>query len=87
MLLGAQVTAGWAVGFTIGTLVVLVVAVLVIALIVLASSIRSRAADAHTALERAEQATASLHGVDKLNDCAVRVLEGAKTARRALTGK
>lgn len=84
VLLLAQ--SGWYVGFGIGALVVVVVAVLVVTLTVLASRISARATEAHAALEQVQQATTSLHGVDQVNDSAVRVLEGAKAARGALTG-
>lgn len=79
-------TVGWVSGFTVGGVVVLLVAVLVIMLAVLASRIASEAAGAYEALERAQQATSSLHTVDEVNGSAVRVLEGARAARRALTG-
>jgi ABC-type multidrug transport system fused ATPase/permease subunit len=74
------------VGFALGVVVVLIVAVLVITLAVLAARIGSRARAAQAALEQVRQDTSSLQGVDKLNNSAVRVLEGARTARQTLTG-
>lgn len=86
LLIEAQISSGWYVGFTVGALVVVVVAVLVILLAILASRIASRAAETFTALEEVQQATAPLHKVDDVNDSAVRVLDGAVAARRSLTG-
>ncbi|MBA2428172.1 MAG: hypothetical protein ACR2KD_04285 [Thermoleophilaceae bacterium] len=86
VLIEAQMSTGWYVGFIVGALVVVVVAVLVILLATLASRIASRAAETFTALEHVQQATASLHKVDDVNNSAVRVLEGAVAARRTLTG-
>jgi len=82
----AQNTAGWSVGFTVGVVVVLVVAVLVITIAVLAARIGDRARMAVKVLERAREDTNSLHAVDTVNSSAVRVLEGARAARRTLTG-
>jgi malonyl CoA-acyl carrier protein transacylase len=86
MLFIAQNTAGWVVGFSLGVVVVLIVATLVVTLTVLASRIRFRAESARKALEQVQQDTSSLHSVDRLNNSAVRVLQGARTARRTLTG-
>lgn len=87
MLLVAQITDGWVVGFTIGVVVVLVVAVLVITIAVLAARIGDRAAVGIRVLERVQEDTSSLHAVDSVNNSAVRVLEGARAARRTLTGE
>ncbi|MDQ3409915.1 MAG: hypothetical protein M3469_08050 [Actinomycetota bacterium] len=86
MLLVAEITAGWVVGFTIGVVVVLVVAVLVITIAVLAARIGDRARVAIKVLERVREDTSSLHAVDTVNSSAVRVLEGARAARTTLTG-
>lgn len=86
MLLAAQNTVGWSVGFTVGVVVVLVVAVLVITIAVLAARIGDRATVAVKVLEQARDDTNSLHAVDTVNSSAVRVLEGARAARRTLTG-
>lgn len=86
MLHVAQNTAGWSVGFTVGVVVVLVVAVLVITIAVLAARIGDRARAAIPVLKRVHEDTNSLHSVDTVNSSAVRVLEGARAARRTLTG-
>lgn len=79
-------TFGWVLGLSIGVVIVAVVAVLVLMLIVFASRIHSEAQEAITGLDRVRGATDPLWAVDQVNASAVGILNGARSARRALGG-
>lgn len=73
-------------GYVIGTIVVLVVAGVAIALIVTARRIGDVAEDATRSLALARDRTEALWQISATNQVAAGLLEGARTAREALSG-
>jgi hypothetical protein len=84
LVLAAEDTTGWVVGIALGVVVVLVVVVLLVTLITAASRIHAEAEQAIDTLQTIRGSTASLHGVDQLNNSAVGILQGAQAARETL---
>lgn len=80
-------TAGWAIGFSVGTAVVVVVVVLLLAMIVGARRVAGKAEDVLAALVDARANTLGLWDVATTNATAERVVEAAAAARRVLAGE
>ncbi|CAN5689963.1 hypothetical protein BH24ACT26_BH24ACT26_02650 [soil metagenome] len=85
MVLASDLT-GWWVGYSIGALIVLVVAALVVSIIATARRIAAVAEDATRSLTETRERTEVLWQVATTNLVAQDILEGAAAARRALGG-
>lgn len=86
MVLAASDLTGWWVGYSIGALIVLIVAALVATIIVTARRIAAVAEDATRSLVESRERTEALWEVATTNLVAQEILEGARAARRALGG-
>lgn len=77
---------GWAVGFTIGAIVVLVVVALVVPILVLAHRIGKQAQEINTALLEAERNTRPLAALSDTIDHADVITAGLRRGRLRLGG-
>lgn len=77
---------GYFIGLILGFVAVVAVVVLVAVILTFASRIADQAQLAAETLEGIRDSTDALPEVNTLNDHAIAILEGAKTARGALTG-
>jgi hypothetical protein len=82
----ANVNTSFYVGLGLGFVAVVAVVVLVAAILTFASRIAVQAQIAADALEQVRNSTAALPEVHTTNEHALAILEGARTARGALTG-
>jgi hypothetical protein len=79
-------SAGWVIGFTVGTVVVLVVAALVIAILLLARRIGGQAAAIDASLQESVTHTAALGQLRTTIDHAGVIVAGLERGRRRLGG-
>jgi hypothetical protein len=80
-------SAQWALGFTIGIVVILVAAAIIVTILVLATKIAKQAAASRQAVEVLRQQTAELENVPRINDSGVRILHSARALRKVAVGK
>ncbi len=87
MPLGATYT-DWYIGFSLAFVVVVVVVVIVATIITLAARIADNARAAAAGVDTVRTQTTSLdHGVELVNDSAVRILHMARSLRKVAVGK
>ncbi|MGI8904131.1 MAG: hypothetical protein ACR2IP_10875 [Solirubrobacteraceae bacterium] len=86
MLTLATSNTGFYIGIILGFVAVVAVVVLVAVILTFASRIGDQAEVAAEALDAVRKSTNVLPAVYQTNDHAVAILQGAKTARGALTG-
>jgi hypothetical protein len=84
---GTTASAGWAIGLTLGIVVILVAAAIVITIVVLATRIAKQARTAEAAVEQIRLQTTELGGIARINDSGVRILHSARALRKAAVGK
>jgi hypothetical protein len=84
---GTTASAGWAIGLTLGIVVILVAAAIVIAIVTLATRIAKQAKTAEEAVEQIRLQTTELGGIARINDSGVRILHSARALRKAAVGK
>lgn len=77
---------GWLLGYVIGLVVVLVVVALVIPILLLAARIGNQAGSILSGLQRAEQNTAGLKGLNETIASALAIIDGLKRGRARLGG-
>jgi hypothetical protein len=77
---------GWALGYTLGTVVVLVVVALVVPILLLAHRIGQQASAVNDGLVRAVDNTAALHQLTTTIDSAEVIVAGLKRGRTRLGG-
>lgn len=80
-------SAGWVIGFTVGTAVVVVVVVLLALMIVGMRAAAIKAEAILAALYAARDNTQGLWEIEKTNTAVTRILLAATTARQALAGE
>ncbi len=81
MALGLSTTGWWAIGLSVGGVVVLAVALLLLAIIALARRIARQAADITAALDGARSNTEPLFDIANVNLSLERITRGLKAAR------
>ncbi|MEA2232613.1 MAG: hypothetical protein QOD83_2429 [Solirubrobacteraceae bacterium] len=88
-LLGASSPyTDWYIGLTLSFIVIVVVVIIVAIILTLAARIADQAAQAAVGVDTVRAQTTSLaNGVDKVNDCAVRILHMARSLRKVAVGK
>ncbi len=78
----------WYIGLGLSFFVIVVVVVIVAIILTMAARIADQAAKAAAGVDVVRAQTTSLeHGVDKVNDSAVRILHMARTLRKVAVGK
>jgi hypothetical protein len=78
----------WYIGLTLSFIVIVVVVIIVAIILTLAARIADQAAQAAVGVDTVRAQTTSLaNGVDKVNDCAVRILHMARSLRKVAVGK
>lgn len=82
----AESTTGWAIGYTLGIIVVLAVVALVVPILLLARSIGNRATDINAALEDAVVNTAALKELNTTIEAAGAITAGLARGRNRLGG-
>ena len=84
----ASTYSDWYIGLA-GAFIVIVVVVIIVAIILtMAARIADQATQADAGVDVVRAQTTSLeHGVDKVNDSAVRILHMARTLRKVAVGK
>lgn len=82
----AESNTGWAIGYTIGIIVVLAVVALVVPILMLARSIGGRASDINTSLEEAVVNTAALSELETTIESASAITAGLNRGRTKLGG-
>ena len=84
----ASTYSDWYIGLA-GAFIIIVVVVIIVAIILtMAARIADQAAKADAGVDVVRAQTTSLeHGVDKVNDSAVRILHMARTLRKVAVGK
>jgi len=85
MLIAADTTS-WYIGLALGVAVVAVAAGIVITILVLASRISQQARTAVDAVDTVKAQTDELHGIARINDSGVRILQAARALRKAAVG-
>ena len=85
MLIAADTTS-WYIGLALGVAVVAVAAGIVITILVLASRISQQARTAVDAVDKVKAQTDELHGIARINDSGVRILQAARALRKAAVG-
>lgn len=78
----------WYIGFGLAFLVIVVVVVIVATILMLAARIADQAGQADQGVDVVRaQSTSLTHGVDQVNDSAVRILHMARALRKVAVGK
>jgi hypothetical protein len=78
----------WYIGLGLSFGVIVVVVIIVAIILTLAARIADQAAQAAVGVDTVRAQTTSLaNGVDKVNDCAVRILHMARSLRKVAVGK
>lgn len=78
----------WYIGLGLSFVVIVVVVIIVAIILTMAARIADQAAKAAAGVDVVRAQTTSLeHGVDKVNDSAVRILHMARTLRKVAVGK
>lgn len=78
----------WYIGFAAAFGIIVVVVIIVAIILTMAARIADQAAQADAGVDVVRSQTTSLeHGVDKVNDSAVRILHMARTLRKVAVGK
>lgn len=78
----------WYIGFGLAFAVIVVVVIIVAIILAMAARIADQAAKAAAGVDVVRAQTTSLqHGVDKVNDSAVRILHMARSLRKVAVGK
>jgi len=84
----ASTYSDWYIGMALAFLVIVVVVIIVAIILTMAARIADQAAKADAGVDVVRAQTTSLeHGVDKVNDSAVRILHMARTLRKVAVGK
>lgn len=82
----ASANTGFYIGLSLGFAAVVVAVALVAAILTFASRIADQAEAAAAALRQIRQNTDILPEIERTNEHALAILDGARTARKALTG-
>jgi hypothetical protein len=78
----------WYIGLTLSFIVIVVVVIIVAIILTMAARIADQASKADAGVDAVRAQTTSLaDGVDKVNDCAVRILHMARSLRKVAVGK
>lgn len=78
----------WYIGLTLSFIVIVVVVIIVAIILTMAARIADQASQAAAGVDTVRAQTTSLaDGVDKVNDCAVRILHMARSLRKVAVGK
>jgi hypothetical protein len=78
----------WYLGMGLAFLIIVVVVIIVAVILTMAARIADQAINAAAGVDVVRAQTTSLeHGVDKVNDSAVRILHMARTLRKVAVGK
>ncbi|MEA2155848.1 MAG: hypothetical protein QOE11_1988 [Solirubrobacteraceae bacterium] len=78
----------WYIGLAIAFAIIVVVVIIVSVILTMAARIADQASGAAAGVDVVRAQTTSLeHGVDKVNDSAVRILHMARTLRKVAVGK
>jgi hypothetical protein len=84
----ASTYSDWYIGMALAFFVIVVVVVIVAIILTMAARIADQASAAASGVDTVRAQTTSLeHGVDKVNDSAVRILHMARTLRKVAVGK
>lgn len=84
----AATYSDWYIGMALAFAVIVVVVIIVAIILTMAARIADQAAKAAAGVDVVRAQTTSLeHGVDKVNDSAVRILHMARTLRKVAVGK
>jgi hypothetical protein len=84
----ASTYSDWYIGMALAFFVIVVVVIIVAIILTMAARIADQAAQADVGVDIVRAQTTSLeHGVDKVNDSAVRILHMARTLRKVAVGK
>jgi uncharacterized membrane protein len=84
----ASTYSDWYIGMALAFIVIVVVVIIVAIILTMAARIADQAAQADAGVDVVRAQTTSLeHGVDKVNDSAVRILHMARTLRKVAVGK
>ena len=84
----ASTYSDWYIGFAAAFGIIVVVVIIVAIILTMAARIADQAAQADAGVDVVRSQTTSLeHGVDKVNDSAVRILHMARTLRKVAVGK
>ena len=84
----ASTYSDWYIGLALAFFVIVVVVIIVAIILTMAARIADQAAQADAGVDVVRAQTTSLeHGVDKVNDSAVRILHMARTLRKVAVGK
>ena len=84
----ASTYSDWYIGMALAFIVIVVVVIIVAIILTMAARIADQAAKADAGVDVVRAQTTSLeHGVDKVNDSAVRILHMARTLRKVAVGK
>lgn len=86
VLIGADTTS-WYIGLGLGIVVVIVAVIIVVTILVLASRIDKQAETAVGALGVLRKQTDGLSGVSRINESGVRILQAARSIRKAAVGR
>jgi hypothetical protein len=84
----ASTYSDWYIGMALAFAVIVVVVIIVAIILTMAARIADQASAAASGVDVVRAQTTSLeHGVDKVNDSAVRILHMARTLRKVAVGK
>jgi hypothetical protein len=84
----ASTYSDWYIGLALVFFVIVVVVIIVAVILTMAARIADQASSAAAGVDVVRAQTTSLeHGVDQVNDCAVRILHMARTLRKVAVGK
>ena len=84
----ASTYSAWYIGMALSFFVIVVVVIIVAIILTLAARIADQASQAAAGVDVVRAQTTSLdHGVDKVNDSAVRILHMARAIRKVAVGK
>ena len=84
----ASTYSDWYIGMALAFFVIVVVVIIVAIILTMAARIADQANSAAAGVDVVRAQTTSLeHGVDKVNDSAVRILHMARTLRKVAVGK
>ncbi|MGZ8666023.1 MAG: hypothetical protein ACXWZM_02790 [Solirubrobacterales bacterium] len=86
VLIGADTTS-WYIGLGLGIVVVIVAVIIVVTILVLASRIDKQAETAVGALGLLREQTNGLSGISRINESGVRILQAARSIRKAAVGR
>jgi len=78
---------GWYVGMALGVVVIAIAAAIVITIVILARRIADQASAAVHGVEKLRLNTEELSGIAQINDSGVRILHAARALRKVAVGR